>query len=184
MGDWRRFLRLETAVAGLVIVVAVVALFLFLQLRSSEADEVAVDDELVKLKASIRSSTAEADTLRAKLEEREAEIKIETEKAPPPEFPSRNDALGLGTKLTAYVAEHDFPLNAFDTARSSTQLAGTEYPTISYALTATGPAESLIGMLGVGYSTPTGLVEGLEFSRVAEAENEWTMRLGLVIVYQ
>ena len=192
---YKQYLRMETALLGIVLVAAAGLVYLSQRVSEAEDEEANSADRLTKTEAALVQLTQQGDELESAVAQLKALPGLQS-------FPSRTEALALTTLVANYVAGRDIVVTAFDSERSSKSLGGADYPAIEYTLLAHGLVGPLIGLLDLIRDVPTEIVQTLDFQsglpQVEEEEQEqeqavppvpvdpgvWTMSVGLKVVYQ
>ncbi len=180
-------MRIETALAALVVVAAAVMVNLYMA-RAEAQDERAAfesqitlaDDDLVALAEERAGKEAE---LEGKSQELAAAQERQTEQDIAQTFVTRVEAQNISAQLIGLASTNEIAIESFETSQADAAVAGDDYPAVSYSLVATGAVGELIGMLDVIGAAPTARVDKLEFSRNSGDETLWVMSLDLVVVY-
>lgn len=180
-------MRIETALAALVVVAAAVMVNLYMA-RAEAQDERAAfesqitlaDDDLVALAEERAGKEAE---LEGKSQELAAAQERQTEQDIAQTFVTRVEAQNISAQLIGLASTNEIAIESFETSQADATVAGDDYPAVSYSLVATGAVGELIGMLDVIGAAPTARVDKLEFSRNSGDETLWVMSLDLVVVY-
>ena len=176
--------RLEVALAGLVLVLAIFAYNLRLQVQEAEANQASQDRRLMAIRDDLIFFDSHND--RGKLQEELIQLRSTPA---PPSLPPHRVALSLGNRITEYAQSQELPLTGFDRVEFVTTLDETEYSAVKFTVTAVGDEKRLTGMLELLSEFPTAMVRTLEFIRPLPADEDaragtWQMTLNVDVIYR
>ena len=169
-------LRPEAAVAVLALALLAAGTYLF----QERADALTEAEEINGQVAATRATIAALQEEGAKMDSRVVRAALDSEPLP---LPSAGEALDLSSRLTAYFTEAGLQVGTYSTGREFADLAGSRYPAIGFAISATGVAPGLLGVLEIVQEMPTAFVRNLEFERDPNLSEWWVMTLDLVVVF-
>ena len=180
----KSLVRLEVALAGLVLVLAWFAYNLYQQAQDAEENQASQDRRLSALRDDLVFFESNND--KEKLQE---ELRQLRSTPAPPSLPPHRVALSLGNRITEYAQNEKLPLTGFDRLDFVTTLEDTEYPAIKYTVTAVGDEKRLTGILQLLSEFPTAMVRTLEFIRPppkgeATLAGAWEMKLNVDVIYR
>ena len=186
----RALMRIETGLAALVILAAALVVYLYLE-RNRVRDEVLdLNNQVILAESDTAGLFEEADFRSTDLdknrEEQAAqilELEQQAAEALPADFPTLQLALDLSGQITAFVAENDLKLSSFETSREPVTVSETEFPAVTYTLSARGSTEGLVGLLEVIERIATAKFNELIVSRDADEGDGWIMHLDVAVVY-
>ena len=169
-------LRPEAAAVALALALLAAGAFLFQERADTRTEAEDINGQVAATRATIAALQEEG----AKMDSRVVRAALDSEPLP---LPSAGEALGLSSRLTAYFTEAGLQVGAYSTGRESADLAGSRYPAIGFAISATGVARGLMGVLEVVQEMPTAFVRNLDFERHPDLSDQWVMTLDLVVVF-
>lgn len=186
----RALMRIETGLAALVILAAALVVYLYLE-RNRVRDEVLdLNNQVILAESDTAGLFEEADIRSADLDKKREEqaaqileLEQQAAEALPADFPTLQLALDLSGQITAFVAENDLKLSSFETSREPVLVSETEFPAVTYTLSARGSTEGLVGLLEVIERIATAKFNELIVSRDADEGDGWIMRLDVAVVY-
>lgn len=173
----RGLLRPETALVGLILVLALVWFRLSPEVEEAQNKKLAQQLATAQRDLGGLKDSSNKDSLMKELEQ----LKTAPEPPGPQNFPSLREGLDLSTDMISYAAQRKLDLSTFDVARKSVTVGKVEYPALSYSIAAQGTTDALVGALKLAEGFPTAMVQKLEFKRASESQ--WEMKLNLAVFY-
>ena len=174
----RPLLRIEVAIAVVILVVAAIWYNQSQDVSDAQDRESSLDAKLRAARADLRiqNSNDDANELRDEIARLESEQR-------PLSLPSRDEAMRLGQEILFYADAQQLNLPVFGREESVATLGDQDYTSIRYSLAAQGSTESLAGVLQLLRDFPTAIVQTLNFIRPPEGLNSWEMTLELDVFY-
>ena len=164
------------------VIVAVVAFFYLTQQRGSAQEEVdAASLTIRKTKAAITRLEGERVDLEAQVAGEQGEVESGLE---PLVLATIGEALGLGPTLATYAGQTGVAVKTFDSELTSSLVGEDEFQTIVYTLAAQGSPQALIGILSLVDEVPSAVVQTLRYTSDEQSQGQWTMDLGLLVIYE
>ena len=171
----------ETVAVLLIIILAVGGVYLLQQKGDEEDRLVDVEARLVRAEANLAklrdpNNNRGVDALTEELEQLQSD--------PGPQlFPSREEASNLFPSIANRVQELAVDLIGFNSTEKTLHiegLEGSDRPLISYAFTALGEPEDLLGVLSLINDYPTAIVQALKMD---SSEGQWAITADLALFY-
>ncbi|MCH8089432.1 MAG: hypothetical protein IH955_05415 [Chloroflexi bacterium] len=168
----------ETVAVLLIIILAVGGVYLLQQKGDGEDRLVDVEARLGRAQSTLRglNNNGGVDALTEELEDLQSD--------PGPQlFPSREEASNLFPSIANRVQELAVDLIGFNSTEKTLHiegLEGSDRPLISYAFTALGEPEDLLGVLSLINDYPTVIVQALKMD---SSEGQWAITADLALFY-
>jgi len=174
----RPLLRIEVAIAVVILVVAVIWYNQSQAISDAQDRESSQDVKLRAARADLRiqSSDDNASDLRDEISRLESEQR-------PLSLPSRDEAMRLGQEILSYAGAEQLNLPVFGREESVATLGDQDYTSLRYTIAAQGPTETLVGVLALLRDFPTATVQTLHFIRPPEGLDSWEMTLELDVFF-
>ena len=174
----RPLLRIEVAIAVVILVVAVIWYNQSQKVSDAEDVESSLDNRLRAARDDLRiqNSNESANELSDEIARLESEQR-------PLSLPSRDEAMRLGQEILFYAEAQLLNLPVFGREETVATLGELNYTAIRYTVAAQGSTESLVGVLALLREFPTATVQTLNFVRPPDGLDSWEMTLELDVYF-
>jgi hypothetical protein len=156
-----------------------VSLILSQQIAGAGEQRTRLQSQLARTGAELEEFEAQNQkaTLEAELRELEATLEVRN-------FPSREEALDVGSALTAYAIEHGLLLETLSSAETSATRGEATHSALSLSLEIQGMMDDLLGLLSLAVDYPAVVVQSLKFIMIPEGQAQWRLNLALLVFYE